>query len=205
RLVARLASQRGYSFISATASHLLSPYVGESEKKVASLFHSARLAQPSIIFIDEIGKGSSKGVRVNIITELLQAMDGGSVGAMSQQGSSTMNNYHKNIQDDFLVCSATNHPEKLDSALIRPGRFDHLIYVPPPNEEERFEILKLKSSLIKISEKLLKEIAARSERWSGSELENLINKALMKLIFSNRIAADAEEIHMPEELLLEEF
>ncbi|XP_064102519.1 ATPase family gene 2 protein homolog B-like isoform X1 [Macrobrachium nipponense] len=95
RLIASIASTRGCTFISANASHLLSPYVGESEKRVAALFHAAHLAQPTILFIDEIdgifrsrdGKTSSN-VNVSILNELLQAMDGANMQATTLQGVS---------------------------------------------------------------------------------------------------------------------
>ncbi|XP_063860266.1 ATPase family gene 2 protein homolog B-like [Scylla paramamosain] len=190
RLAASLAASRGCTFITATAAHLLSPYVGESEKRVAALFHAARLAQPTVLFIDEIdgifGSRESHGsssVAVSLLNELLQALDGAEVSATSLQGASLL--AHTNInttgtQDGVLVLAATNHPTALDPALLRPGRFDRLVFVPLPDTEARLDILKAKTKGMELEEEeVLQQLAKETEGFTGAELENLVQKALV--------------------------
>ncbi|XP_050700078.1 uncharacterized protein LOC126987267 isoform X2 [Eriocheir sinensis] len=207
RLAASLAASKGCTFLSATAAHLLSPYVGDSEKRIAALFHAARLAQPTVLFIDEIdgifgtreGRGGSS-VGVSLLNELLQALDGAEVSANSLQGASLLahTNTRNSGQDGVLVLAATNQPSALDPALLRPGRFDRLVFVPLPDSEARLSILEAKTQgmvivgrkkqqkeeeeeeeEVKEEEGILQELAQDTEGFTGAELENLVQKALV--------------------------
>jgi AAA family ATPase len=127
-----MATEVGFNFFAVKGAELLNMYVGESERSVREIFARARAASPSIIFFDEIdaigGKRAPGGRNngVNVLTTLLNEMD----GIETLKG--------------VMVLAATNQPQALDSALLRPGRFDQLIYVAPPDLAGREAILRVK-------------------------------------------------------------
>ncbi|XP_069955066.1 ATPase family gene 2 protein homolog B isoform X1 [Cherax quadricarinatus] len=210
RLVASMASSKGCTFITANASHLLSPYVGDSEKRIAALFHAARLAQPSIVFIDEIDgifgcrEASGSSIHISILNELLQAMDGADVRVTSLQGASLLTNNITAEHDGVLVCAATNHPRNLDPALLRPGRFDCLVYVPLPDADARLDILKLKTSMMHIdSHNILEHLAVKTEGFTGAELDNLVMKALVAAVKAKHYEEESLQVLLQETDLLE--
>ncbi|KAL1451115.1 hypothetical protein WDU94_003405 [Cyamophila willieti] len=140
-LVRSLAQSSSCRVLAVSAAQLYSPYVGEAEQNVAQLFHRARLSAPAILFIDEIdalvgnrSESSSKEVQQSVLSVFLNEMDG--VGVKPDLGSST-----DSTSSQVLVIAATNRPHMMDAALIRPGRLDKLIYVRPPDYDERIEIL----------------------------------------------------------------
>ena len=124
-----MATEIGFNFFAVKSAELLNMYVGESERAVRDIFARARAASPSIIFFDEIESIGSKRERggrsngVNVLTTLLNEMD----GIETLKG--------------VTVLAATNQPQALDLALLRPGRFDKLLYVAPPDLAGREEIL----------------------------------------------------------------
>ncbi|KAG9975153.1 AAA-domain-containing protein, partial [Aureobasidium melanogenum] len=127
-----VATESGLNFIAVKGAELTSMYVGESERSVREVFRKARAAAPSIIFFDEIdsigSERDSSGTKgLNVLTTLLNEMD----GIESLKG--------------VLVLAATNKPEVLDPALLRPGRFDSLIYISPPSQSARKEILRIRT------------------------------------------------------------
>ncbi|GAX79006.1 hypothetical protein CEUSTIGMA_g6446.t1 [Chlamydomonas eustigma] len=137
-LLARaVATEAGLNFFSIKGGELFSKYVGESEKAVASLFVRARATAPSVVFFDEIdalaasrsqpgGAGSSSSSSGDrVLTQLLMELDG------------------LQARTHVIVLAATNRPDCVDAALLRPGRFDRLLYVPPPNKEGRASILRV--------------------------------------------------------------
>ncbi|KAL7318373.1 hypothetical protein PS15m_004600 [Mucor circinelloides] len=135
-LVKVIASSANVAFLSINGAQLYSPFVGDSEKVVRTTFQKARASAPAIIFLDEteaivgkrnMGNGGSNGdsVQERVLSTLLNEMDG------------------VESADSVLVVGATNRPDMLDAALMRPGRFDQSVYVPPPDEAARFEILKI--------------------------------------------------------------
>nr|XP_045592050.1 cell division control protein 48-like [Procambarus clarkii]XP_045592051.1 cell division control protein 48-like [Procambarus clarkii] len=210
RLVASMASAKGCTFITANASHLLSSYVGDSEKRIAALFHAARLAQPSIVFIDEIDgifgsrEGNRSSIHISILNELLQAMDGADVRATSLQGASLLSNTRTTAHDGVLVCAATNHPGNLDPALLRPGRFDRLIYVPLPDDDARLDIIKLKTMKMHVeSESVLELLARKTVGFTGAELESLVMKATMAAVKKHHYDQDSHLIFLEERDLLD--
>lgn len=167
-LARAMATQSEMNFIAVKGPELLSKWVGESEKALKSVFTRARAASPTIVFFDELdalassrGEGDSVGNRV--LSQLLVEMDGVSTSA------------------NVVVVGATNRPDVLDAALLRPGRFDRLLYVGLPDEQARKEILKfhLKSIPNSLSEDVLCQVAAMSKDLSGAELQAVCREAAM--------------------------
>ncbi|XP_028094241.1 cell division control protein 48 homolog B-like [Camellia sinensis] len=157
------------SFFSLSGAELYSMYVGEGEALLHNTFQRARLAAPSIIFFDEAdvvaakrgGKSSSNiAVGERLLSTLLTEMDD------LEQAKG------------ILVLAATNRPLAIDAALMRPGRFDLVLYVPPPDLEARYEILSVHTRNMKVSNDVdLKQIAEDTELFTGAELEGLCREA----------------------------
>jgi len=160
-----VATSSGLNFIAVKGAELLSMYVGESERAVREVFRKARAAAPAIIFFDEIdsiaSERDSQGSKgLNVLTTLLNEMD----GIESLKG--------------VLVLAATNKPESLDSALLRPGRFDNMLYIGPPNESARREILKIRTENVPLATNIsINEIAKQTEGFSGAEMVGLCTEA----------------------------
>jgi SpoVK/Ycf46/Vps4 family AAA+-type ATPase len=176
-----LATESGLNFLAVKGPELFRKYVGDSEKAVAAVFRKARVAAPAVIFFDEIdalaprrssaGEGSA-GQRV--VSQLLNEMDG--VEPLKQ----------------VVVVAATNRPDMLDAAFLRPGRIDRLIYVEPPDLAARKQILSIHLGKMPLSADVdLPEIAARSQGMSGAELANLAREAGLAAL-----AKDASEVDM---------
>ncbi|GAY44214.1 hypothetical protein CUMW_080510 [Citrus unshiu] len=157
------------SFFSLSGAELYSMYVGESEALLRNTFQRARLAAPSIIFFDEAdvvgakrGGSSSTSITVGerLLSTLLTEMDG------LEQAKG------------ILVLAATNRPHAIDAALMRPGRFDLVLYVPPPDLEARHEILRVHTRNMKVRDDVdLRSIAEETELFTGAELEGLCREA----------------------------
>ncbi len=168
-LAKAVANESEANFISVKGPEILSKWVGESEKAIREIFRKARQSAPAIVFFDEIDsiapiRGATGDSRVTerIISQLLTEMDG-------------LEELRK-----VVVIAATNRPDLLDSALLRPGRFDRLIYVPPPDFKARIEILKIHSKGKPLAEDLnLEELAKLTEGYTGADLENLVNTAAL--------------------------
>lgn len=160
-----IATSSGLNFIAVKGAELTSMYVGESERAVREVFRKARAAAPSIIFFDEIdsigSERDSAGTKgLNVLTTLLNEMD----GIESLKG--------------VLVLAATNKPEVLDPALLRPGRFDSLIYIAPPNESARKEILSIRTRSVPLARDVDIDALARvTEGYSGAEVVNICLEA----------------------------
>ncbi|CAG8516485.1 3904_t:CDS:10, partial [Ambispora leptoticha] len=174
-LVKVMASTSGATFFSINGAQLYSSYLGDSEKNIRIIFQRARSTAPSIIFFDEIdaivGKrsmgeshegadGNGDSVQERVLSMLLNEMDG------------------IELATSVLVVGATNRPDLLDVALLRPGRFDKLLYVPPPDLQARREILKIHTINMPISEDFdLDSIAKRTEMYTGADLKNVCREA----------------------------
>ncbi|KAL4877250.1 P-loop containing nucleoside triphosphate hydrolase protein [Aspergillus karnatakaensis] len=163
--VKALATEAGLNFMAVKGAEILSMYVGESERALREIFRKARSARPSIIFFDEIDAiaskrgGASQG-GVNVLTTLLNEMDG--------------------IEElkSVLVVAATNKPEVLDSALMRPGRLDNILYIGPPDLEARKEILNIWfSKSVVHSEVQVEELALKTEGYTGAEMVSICETA----------------------------
>jgi len=174
-LLARaVANESEANFISISGAQILSKYVGESEKTMREIFRKARTASPCILFIDEIDAiaprrsgFAGEGTRVveRVVDTLLTEMDG-------------MESL-KNV----VVIAATNRPDILDQALLRAGRFDRVIEIPPPDERGRLEILKIHTANVPLSKDVeLKELARMSDGYTGADVENLVREAGMMAI-----------------------
>jgi len=165
-LAKAIASEANAHFFSAQGSDFTEVFVGVGAKRVRQLFRQARKHKPAIIFIDEIDcvgknrKFDSHGEHQQTINALLAAMD----GFESSQG--------------IVVVAATNRPEDLDEALLRPGRFDRKVFVPYPDMRGRREILQAHAAGKPIAEeKALDVIAQTTPGMSGADLANLLNEA----------------------------
>jgi transitional endoplasmic reticulum ATPase len=167
-LLARVvATESEANFISVRGPEIFSKWVGESEKAIREIFRKARMAAPSIIFFDEFdalvpSRGSSADSRVTerVISQLLTEID----GLISLQ--------------NVVVLAATNRPDIIDPAVLRPGRFDRRVYVPPPDEQARLKILRIKTETMPLDENVNLEILARRMNgYSGADIDSVVREA----------------------------
>ncbi|GKT48586.1 ATPase family gene 2 protein [Colletotrichum spaethianum] len=165
-----MATESGFNFFAVKGAELLNMYVGESERAVRQLFERARAASPSIIFFDEIdsigGQRAGNGAAaksqgsVNMLTTLLTEMDG--FEALS----------------GVLILAATNRPEAMDPALLRPGRFDRIVYVGPPDAAGREAVFNLYLRRLPLAPDVdVAELSRLSEGFSGAEIKQIVNVA----------------------------
>jgi transitional endoplasmic reticulum ATPase len=167
-LAKAVATESEANFIGIRGPEVLSKWVGESEKRIREIFRKARQAAPTVIFIDEIDAiAPMRGTDVNrvtdrLINQLLTEMDG------LEENSGV------------VIIAATNRPDILDPALLRPGRFDRLILVPAPDEKARLEILKVHTRRMPLAEDVnLEEIARKTEGYTGADLAAVVREAAM--------------------------
>ncbi len=168
-LAKAVANESNANFISVKGPEVLSKWVGESEKAVREIFKKAKQVAPTVVFLDEIdsiapnrGGGSDSGVTERIVNQLLTSMDG------------------VEVLQGVVVIGATNRPDILDSALIRAGRFDKMIYIPPPDRDARLLILKVHTRNMPLDSDIdLANIAAETDGYVGADLENLCREAGM--------------------------
>ena len=169
-LAKAVATESGANFIAVRGPEVLSKWVGESEKMIREIFRKARLHAPAVIFFDEIdaiaparGIGyDTSGVTYRIVNQLLAEMDG--IQPLS----------------NVIVIAATNRPDILDPALLRPGRFDRLIYVPPPDKRARLEILRIHTRNMPLADNVdLEHLATITEGYTGADLEAVCREAAM--------------------------
>lgn len=164
-----MATESGFNFFAVKGAELLNMYVGESERAVRTLFERARRASPSIIFFDEIdsiggqrtGPGASRGASsVNMLTTLLTEMD----------GFETLTG--------VLILAATNRPEAMDPALMRPGRFDQILYVGPPDLRAREAVFNVHLQNLSLAADIdIPELAQLAEGYSGAEIKAICSQA----------------------------
>ena len=166
-----LATESGLNFFAVKGPELFSKYVGDSEKAVRDIFKKARMSSPSIIFFDEIDamassrSSESTGVEDKVLCQLLNEMDG-----IEGKGK-------------VIIFGATNRPDILDKALIRPGRFDRLIYIPPPDEISREEIFKICFKNMKLEKDInYHDLAIKSQFFSGADIAKVAREAGMLAI-----------------------
>ncbi len=168
-LAKAVANESNANFISVKGPEVLSKWVGESEKAVREIFKKAKQVAPSIVFLDEIdsiaprrGGNSDSGVTERIVNQLLTSMDG------------------VEVLQGVVVIGATNRPDILDTALIRAGRFDKMIYIPPPDRDARLQILKVHTKNMPLAPDVnLEKIADLTDGYVGADLENLCREAGM--------------------------
>jgi len=166
-----VANEAKANFIAIKGPEILSKWVGESEKAVRQIFRRAKLVAPSIVFFDEIDsiapvRGSDTNrVTERIVAQLLSEIDG--VADMK----------------DVVVIATTNRPDLVDPALLRPGRLEKLIFVPPPDEEGRYEIFKVHTKGMKLAKDVdLRELAKRTEGYTGADIAAVCREAGMAAI-----------------------
>ncbi len=169
-LLARAAAtESGASFITVRGPEILSKWVGESERAIREIFRKARLYSPTVIFLDELdaiaparGYGFDSGVTERIVSQLLTEMDG--IVKL----------------ENVIVIAATNRPDMVDPALLRPGRFEKIVYVPPPDETARLEILKIHTRKVPLAQDVnLIELAKKTHGYTGADLEALVREAAL--------------------------
>ncbi|MGC8571800.1 MAG: CDC48 family AAA ATPase [Candidatus Micrarchaeia archaeon] len=182
-LAKAVATERESNMISIKGPEILSKYVGESEKAVREIFRKARLSAPCIIFIDEIdaitgirGEGDDSMVTERVVDTLLTELDG-----LQEM---------KNV----IVLAATNRPDMIDPALLRPGRIDKIIEIPLPDEATRLAIFKVHTRRMPIDKDVdLKVLAKATENYTGAEIENVVREAGMNAIRNKRNKVTKED------------
>jgi len=164
------ANESQANFISVKGPELLSKWVGESEKGVREIFRKARQAAPCIIFFDEIdaiaptrgGDFGNSHVTERVISQLLTELDG------------------LEILTNVIVIAATNRPDIIDPALLRPGRFDRLLYVPPPDRDSRIQIIKIHTRKKPLTEDVtIEQLADHTDGYTGADIASLSSAAVM--------------------------
>lgn len=178
-MVRAVANESSRNFITLKCSEILSKWAGESEKAIQETFRKARLAAPSIIFFDEIdaivpsrgSKSSDVNLSDRIVTTLLTEMDG------------------LEELNDVIVIAATNRPDIIDPALMRPGRFERVIDLPLPDEKSRLEIFQVLTKSKPLSPKVsLMDLSKRTDGLTGADLKGIVSRAIF--ISINRFLAE---------------
>lgn len=167
-LMRALAKELKYNFIEVKCSQILSQWYGESEKNVAEVFDNARKNAPTVLFFDEIDAIAKKRsgesldeVGQRVLSELLQQIDGASKSKAT-----------------VMVIGATNRPDQIDSAMLRPGRLDKIVYMHLPDPEARKAILRVTTRGLPIAPDIDYETLARkTERFSGADVKNVVTEA----------------------------
>ncbi len=184
-LAKAVAGEAGVPFFSVSASEFVEMFVGVGASRVRDLFTRAKAAAPAIVFVDEMdavgrqrfaGLGGSNDEREQTLNQLLVEMDG------------------FDDRQEVIVLAATNRPDVLDPALLRPGRFDRQVTIGLPDRAGRVEILKIHTRGIPIDENLdLEQIAAGTPGMSGADIANLVNEAALTAARKNRKIVGKQE------------
>lgn len=192
-----MATESSFNFFAVKGAELLNMYVGESERAVRTLFERARAASPSIIFFDEIdsiggqrspgsGSASRSSGSVNMLTTLLTEMD----GFESLTG--------------VLVLAATNRPEAMDPALMRPGRFDQVVYVGPPDLAAREQVFSVHLRGLTLAEDVsVADLAVAAEGYSGAEIKAICNEAGLAVLDRHDESDGVEKLEIRMQDLLD--
>lgn len=185
-LAKAVAGEANVPFFSISGSEFVEMFVGVGASRVRDLFNKAKKSAPAIIFIDEIdavgrkrgaGLGGSHDEREQTLNQILVEMDG----------------FDPNL--GVIVIAATNRPDVLDSALLRPGRFDRRVVIDLPDIEDREQILQVHALGKPIAKNVsLREIAERTPGFSGADLANLLNEAAILAVRRNKKQIDKQDI-----------
>ncbi len=182
-LAKAIATESEANFIAVRGPEIFSKWVGESEKAIREIFRKARQTAPSIVFFDEIDaiapeRGINPGHKVidTVVNQILSEISG-----------------LQNLEQVICI-AATNRPEILDKALLRPGRIDKLIYVPMPDEKARLSIFKIHAKEMPLDSDVdLEKLAKQTKGFSGADIENICREAVILLIREN---PDADIVSM---------
>jgi len=183
-LAKAVANESQANFISIKGPELLSKWVGESEKAVREVFKKARQTAPTIIFFDEVdslaprrGMSSDSNVTERVVNQLLTEMDG-------LEG-----------MQDIVIIGATNRPDMLDTALLRPGRFDRIILLPSPELGARLEIFKVHTKGMPLKDVDIDELAGKTEGYVGADIEAICREAAILALRENIAAKEITMAH----------
>jgi len=171
-LAKAVANESEANFISIKGPEVLSKWVGESEKAVRETFRRARQSAPTIIFFDEVdaiaptrGQGMDSHVTERVVSQLLTELDG-------------LEELHS-----VVVLAATNRPDMVDTALLRPGRLDRLLYIPPPDEKSRVEIFRIHTQGKPLGTDIdFEALAKRTKDYVGADIESVCRESAMEAI-----------------------
>jgi len=190
-LAKAVANESQANFISVKGPEIFSKWVGESEKAIREIFKKARQAAPTVVFFDEIDSiapkrgmdiGSS-GVTEKVVNQLLTELDG------------------LEEPKDVVIIAATNRPDILDPALLRPGRLDRIVLVPVPDKKARLDIFKVHTKNMPLAEDVdLEELAEKTEGYTGADIEAVCREAAMIALRENLNAEKVEKRHFEEAL-----
>lgn len=193
-LAKAVATEREANFISIKGPEIISKFVGESAMKMREIFRKARLAAPCIIFIDEI----------DALSQSRQNTDPSSGAVIFQEVLYTLLAEMDGLQElrNVIVLAATNRPEDMDPALLRPGRFDRIIEIGMPDFETRLNILKVHVKKMPLDKNVDIEVLANAmENYTGAEIENVCRVAGMNAIRRNKEVIDSSDFeHALEEV-----
>ena len=184
-LAKAVASESSANFISIKGPEVMSKWVGESEKAVRELFKKARQVAPTIVFLDELdaiapSRGTDTGTHVHdsVVNQLLTSID----GLESMEG--------------VVVIGATNRPDIIDQGLLRPGRFDRLVLIHPPEKTARLEIFKIHTKDMPLSKDVsLEDLADFCKNYTGADIEALCREAAMIALREDDKAKKVKRIH----------
>ena len=193
-LAKAVAGEAGVPFFSISGSQFVEMFVGVGASRVRDMFNQAKEEAPAIIFIDELdavgrqrgaGLGGGHDEREQTLNQILAEMDG------------------FESDESVVVIAATNRPDVLDSALLRPGRFDRKVTLERPAKEAREMILKVHTSDVPLAEDVdLTDIAARTVGFSGADLENLVNEAALFAARGKKERVDSEDFDNARDKIL---
>lgn len=192
-LVRALATESELNFISIKGPELLSKWVGESERAIREVFRKARSASPALIFFDEIdavvparGCGGESQVTERVVSQFLTELD----GLVELK--------------DVVVLAATNRPDLVDRSLLRPGRFDRLVYIPLPDITSRKKIFQIHLSRMPVLENVTAEWLSKvTENYSGADIETLCREAGMLALRAIIRPGMSREALIPDEIVID--
>jgi len=191
-----LATESGLNFIAIKTPEVFNKYVGESERMIREIFKKARAASPSIIFFDEI--------------DAMTVARGGGGGSVNDRILATLLNEMDGIEElvNVTILAATNRPDVIDPALMRPGRIDRILYVAPPDLEARLEIFRIEFKKMSIAKDVnIEELAAQvsltsplanwyqTEGCSGAEISALCRDAGLQAVHEDVHTKEIKKTH----------
>jgi transitional endoplasmic reticulum ATPase len=186
-----IATESAANFIAIKGPEVMSKWVGESEKKLREVFRKAKQVSPCIVFLDELdalaptrGAGGDNNVSDRLVDQLLTSMD----GLENMEG--------------VITIGATNRPEVIDPALLRPGRFDRMILVGEPDEDARKKILKIHTKSVPLKNVKLGILAKKMVGYSGADIEGVVREAAILALRKDPKAKEVTMKHFEEALEL---